>query len=49
MMKYDSVRYALGRARDYARAAKDDLAPFPPSEERETLGLIADYVVDRDR
>jgi len=49
VMKYDSVRYALGRARDYARAAKDDLAPFPPSEERETLGLIADYVVDRDR
>ena len=49
VMKYDSVRYALGRARDYARQAKDDLAPFSPSEELETLSLIADYVVDRDR
>ncbi|MFZ1059218.1 MAG: polyprenyl synthetase family protein, partial [Candidatus Rokuibacteriota bacterium] len=49
VMKYDSVRYALGRARDYARRAKDDLGPFSPSEELETLSLIADYVVDRDR
>ncbi len=49
VVKYDGVRYALGRARDYARRAKDDLAGFPRSEERETLSLIADYVVDRDR
>ncbi|MGH7395636.1 MAG: polyprenyl synthetase family protein, partial [Candidatus Methylomirabilales bacterium] len=49
VVKYDGVQYALGRARDYARQAKDDLAPFPPSEERETLSVIADYVVDRDR
>ncbi|MBI4591259.1 MAG: polyprenyl synthetase family protein [Candidatus Rokubacteria bacterium] len=49
VVKYDGVEYALGRARTYAQAAKDDLAPFPPSDERETLTLIADYVVDRDR
>lgn len=49
VVKYDGVEYALGRARAYAQAAKEDLAPFPPSEERETLSLIADYVVDRDR
>ncbi len=47
--KYDGVEYALERARVYARAAKEALASFPPSEERETLSLIADYVVDRDR
>jgi octaprenyl-diphosphate synthase len=49
VVKYDGIEYALGRARTYAQAAKDDLAPFPPSEERETLSLIADYVIDRDR
>jgi octaprenyl-diphosphate synthase len=49
VVKYDGVEYALGRARAYAQAAKEDLAPFSPSEERETLSLIADYVVDRDR
>ena len=49
VVKYDGVEYALGRARAYAQAAKGDLVPFPPAEERETLSLIADYVVDRDR
>ena len=49
VVKHDGIEYALDRARSYARAAKEDLAPFPPSEERETLSLIADYVVDRDR
>ena len=36
-------------AHEYASAAKRDLEAFPPSEERETLALIADFVVDRDR
>jgi len=49
VVKYDGIEYALGRAKSYARAAQEDLSPFPLSEERETLGLIADYVVDRDR
>jgi hypothetical protein len=26
-----------------------DLEAFAPSEERETLSLVADFVVDRDR
>ena len=43
------VEYALERAHAYARAAKADLAPFPSSEERETLALVAEFVVDRDR
>ena len=49
VVKYDGVAYALGRARAYAQAAKEHLALYPPSEERDTLSLIADYVVDRDR
>ncbi len=49
VLKHEGIEYALGRARSYAQAAKEDLAPFPPSEARETLSLIADYVVDRDR
>ena len=43
------AEYALARAHEYAQAAKTDLAVFPPSEERDTLTLIADFVVDRDR
>ena len=49
VVKHDGIEYALSRARSHAQSAKDDLASFPPSEERETLSLIADYVVDRDR
>lgn len=47
--KYEGLEYAFERARAYSQAAKEDLAPFPPSGARETLGLIADYVVERDR
>jgi octaprenyl-diphosphate synthase len=49
VLKYEGVDYARERAADYARAAKADLKAFVPSEERETLALIADFVVDRDR
>jgi len=48
VVKHDGVGYALERAQGYARAAKAALAPFPESEDKETLLLIADYVVDRD-
>ena len=47
--EHDGVEYARARAMSYAVAAKADLEEFPPSEERETLALIADFVVDRDR
>lgn len=49
VLDYDGVEYARARAQAYALAAKADLEAFAPSEERETLGLIADFVVDRDR
>ncbi|MBI3624706.1 MAG: polyprenyl synthetase family protein [Candidatus Rokubacteria bacterium] len=49
VVKHEGIEYALGWARSYARSAKEDLAVFPPGEERETLSLIAEYVVDRDR
>ena len=49
VVEHEGVEYALERAHAWAQAAKADLAAFPPSEERETLTLIADFVVDRDR
>lgn len=49
VIAHDGVEYARARAAEYAQAAKKDLEPFPPSDERETLSLIADFVVDRDR
>ena len=49
VVEHDGVEYALQRAHAWAQAAKADLDAFPPSEERDTLVLIADFVVDRDR
>jgi octaprenyl-diphosphate synthase len=49
VLKHDGVEYARERASAYAQAAKADLETFPPSDEREILALIADFVVDRDR
>lgn len=49
MLQYDGADYARDRAHAYARAAKVDLEAFPPSEERDVLTLVADFVVDRDR
>jgi octaprenyl-diphosphate synthase len=46
---YDGVGYAVGRAAGYAAEATAQLAAFPPSEEREVLGMIAEYVIHRDR
>jgi octaprenyl-diphosphate synthase len=49
VLEHDGVEYARERAHTYARAAKADLEAFPASDERETLALVADFVVDRDR
>ena len=49
VVDHAGVEYALARAHEYAQAAKADLVTFAPSEERDTLTLIADFVVDRDR
>ena len=44
---YEVMNDKVGEA--FAQAAKTDLEAFVPSEERETLSLVADFVVDRDR
>jgi octaprenyl-diphosphate synthase len=49
VLAHDGVAYARARASDYRDAAKAELEIFPPSEEREVLSLVADFVVDRDR
>jgi octaprenyl-diphosphate synthase len=49
VLHYDGVEYARARAQAFARAAKVDLESFAQSDERETLTLVADFVVDRDR
>jgi octaprenyl-diphosphate synthase len=49
VVNYEGVDYALERAHAYAESAKEDLRAFSPSEEREILSLVADFVVDRDR
>jgi len=49
VLQQDGVDYALERAHAYAQEAKHDLKVFAPSEERELLMLVADFVVDRDR
>jgi octaprenyl-diphosphate synthase len=48
VVKHDGVGYALGRAHGYTRSAKAALGSLPSSEDKDTLLLIADYVVDRD-
>jgi octaprenyl-diphosphate synthase len=49
VVEHDGAEYALERARVHAKTAKAELEAFPPSDERETLALIADFVVERDR
>ena len=46
--RYGGVEYALGRAQGYARSAKQALDAFPDGPDKETLLLVADYVVERD-
>ena len=46
--RYGGVEYALGRAQDYAQSAKQALDAFPDGPDKETLLLVADYVVERD-
>jgi len=46
---YDGVGHAVRQAREYADAGVAALAAFPPSEARDLLVLIAQYVIHRDR
>jgi octaprenyl-diphosphate synthase len=49
VVKHAGVEYALERAHEYAQSAKAALRSFPSSDDKETLLLVADFVVDRDR
>jgi octaprenyl-diphosphate synthase len=44
-----STELAYERALEYAGTAKSCLSAFPPSQEREALIALTDYVVSRDR
>jgi octaprenyl-diphosphate synthase len=46
---YDGVGYAVARAAEYATAGAGQLGRFPATEAREVLGLVAEYVIQRDR
>lgn len=46
---YDGVGYAVARAATYAAEGAVQLGRFPPTEAREILKLVADYVIHRDR
>lgn len=48
VVKYEGIESALARAHEYGQAAKEALRPFKDCEDKETLALIADFVVDRD-
>src|SRR5262249_25171253 len=43
VLEHDGVEYARARAHAFAQAARADLEAFAPSEERETLALVADF------
>jgi octaprenyl-diphosphate synthase len=47
--KYRSIDYAQRVALDYVERAKKTLYAFPPSEARDALMFLPDYVVSRDR
>jgi octaprenyl-diphosphate synthase len=48
VVQYEGIEHALARAHRYAQTAKEALRAFEDSEDKETLGLVADFVVDRD-
>lgn len=47
--EYRTADRVLEKAHGYAEEAKSCLADFPPSEAREALMSIPDYIVERDR
>jgi octaprenyl-diphosphate synthase len=49
LREHRSTELAYTRALEYAARAKDCLAVFPPSREREALLALTDYVLSRDR
>ncbi len=49
MKDYKAIDYTLQTASRYVAQAKQRLASFQPSEDRQALTTIADYIVTRDR
>lgn len=49
LVKHRAFDYAYGRAAEHAELAKQYLAAFPASPEREALLALPDYVLSRDR
>jgi octaprenyl-diphosphate synthase len=49
LRSHRSIDYAVRRAVEYAERAKKALAIFPPSQEKEALLALPDYVLSRDR
>jgi octaprenyl-diphosphate synthase len=47
--EHRTTELAYETALEYASRAKSCLSPFPPSQEREALQALTDYVVSRDR
>jgi len=47
--EHRSIEYAYGRAVEFGESAKRELRAFAPSQEREALMGLADYVLLRDR
>ena len=49
LREHNAIDYAHDKAIEYAVTAKQHLEIFPPSEEREALLALPDYVLARDR
>ncbi|MFN7990633.1 MAG: polyprenyl synthetase family protein [Candidatus Micrarchaeia archaeon] len=49
LKKHGSVDYARRRALDLVSAAKSELGSLPPSDDKRSLILLADYVVSREK
>jgi octaprenyl-diphosphate synthase len=49
LAEHRSIEYAYGRAVEFGETAKRSLKVFPPTQEREALTALADFVLSRDR
>jgi octaprenyl-diphosphate synthase len=47
--EHRSIDYAYSRAVEFGETAKRQLKVFPPTQEREALTALADFVLSRDR
>ena len=47
MIRYNSINYTLNFSKQYAKKAKNIVHDLPPTNLKETLNQIADYIVNR--